>query len=70
MLIELVRLMAEIGPGVVWVLIFFATVIAVFVMYVGIALVAALFAKESGPQETRRKILRDLLDLFRCGGSK
>jgi hypothetical protein len=65
-LAELLRLLAEIGPGIIWVLIFIAAVIAVFVLYVGIALVAALFAKDPGQQKVRRKILRDLLRLFRC----
>jgi hypothetical protein len=62
--------MAAIGPGVAWVLIFMAAVVAVFVLYVGIALLAALFAQEPGPQEARSKILRDLLNLFHRGGGK
>jgi hypothetical protein len=64
-LAELLRLLAEIGPGAIWVFIFIAAVIAAFVVYVGIALVAALFANDPKQQEVRRKILRDLLRLFR-----
>jgi hypothetical protein len=63
-LTELLRLLAEMGPGVIWVFIFIAAVVTVFVVYVGIALLAALFAHDIGQQEARRKILRDLLDLF------
>ena len=70
MLAELLRLLAEIGPGVTWVFVFIAALIAVFVLYIGIALVAALFAHDIGQQEVRRKILRDLLDLFRRGRRK
>ena len=70
MLIELFRLLAAIGPGVAWVLKFIAAVIAVFVVYVGIALVAALITREPRLRQTRHEILRDLLDLFRRGGSK
>ncbi len=65
MLAELLRLLAEIGPGAIWVLFFIAAVIAVFVLYVGIALVAALLAKDPEQQKVRCKILRDLLWLFR-----
>ena len=70
MLIELLRLLADVGPGVAWVLFFIAAVVAVFVVYVGIALVAALFAREPEPRKTRHEILRDLLKLFLRGGSK
>ena len=50
--------------------VFIAAVVAVFVVYVGVALIAALFAHDTGQQETRHKILCDLLDLFRRGRRK
>jgi hypothetical protein len=63
-------LLTEIGPGIIWVFIFIAAVVAVLIAYVGIALVAALFAKNPEQQKVRRKILHDLLDLFRRRGHK
>ena len=55
MLAELLRLLAEIGPGVIWVFIFIAAVVAVFVVYIGIALWAtcALETLSSGRSVTR-----------------
>ena len=69
MLAELLRLLAEIGPGVIWAFIFIAVVVAVFVMYIGIALWATLRRpKYPGQQELSYRVFRDLLDLFRRRG--
>ncbi len=46
MLVELLRLLAEIGPGVIWVFIFTAVIVTVFVAFVGIALWATMRAKD------------------------
>ena len=70
MLAELLRLLAEIGPGVVWVFIFIAAVVAVFVLYIGIALWATLRAKDTEQQKVRYQVFHDLLDLFRRGRRK
>jgi hypothetical protein len=59
-------LLAEIGPGVTWVFIFTAAIVAVFVIYTGIALWATLRA-DSDQQEVRYKIFHDLLGLFSRG---
>lgn len=67
MLAELLRLLAEIGPGVVWVFIFIAAVIAVFVVYVGIALWAVLCAKDTDQRKACYQVFRDLLGLFSRG---
>ncbi len=64
MLAELLRLLAEIGPGVVWVFIFIAAIMAVFVIYTGIALWATLRAKDAEQQKVRYQVFHDLLDLF------
>lgn len=64
MLAELLRLLAEVGPGVIWVFIFIAAVVAVFVAYIGIAIWATLRAKDPEQRKVRYQIFRDLLDLF------
>jgi hypothetical protein len=61
----LVRLMAELGLVASWLAIFFAAVIAVFVLYVGITLWAILRPGDLEHQILRYQVLRDLLDLFR-----
>ena len=65
MLNALLRASADLGPGAVWVLKFCAAVIAVFVLYVGIAIWATLHAPDSEQRKIRYQIFRDLLDLFR-----
>jgi hypothetical protein len=49
-MLELLRLLAEVGDAANWIAIFLATIIAVFVLYVGIALCGVLRApnKELG----------------------
>ena len=70
MLAELLRLLAEIGPGVIWVFIFIAAIVAVFVIYIGIALWATLRAKDPAQQKVRYQVFHDLLNLFRRRGRK
>jgi hypothetical protein len=65
MLGSVLRLLAEVAPDTLWILVFFAAVIAVFVLYVGIALRAVLHAEDP---DVRYRVFRDLLDLFRRGG--
>ena len=67
MLAELLRSVAEIGPGVIWVFIFIAAIVAVFVIYIGIALWATLRAKDTEQQKVRYQVFHDLLDLFGRG---
>jgi hypothetical protein len=69
-IVELLRLMAELGPQVIWVFIFIAAVVAVFVLFVGIALLVTLITKNPRKQKISYQIFRDLLDLFRRGGRK
>ena len=70
MLAELLRLLAELGPGVKWVFIFIAAIVAVFVIFTGIALWATLRAKDTEQQKVRYQVFHDLLDLFCRGGRK
>jgi hypothetical protein len=67
---ELLRLMAEIGSQVAWVFIFIAAVVAIFVIYVRIALWGTLLAKDPKQQKISYQIFRDLLDLLRRGSRK
>ena len=67
MLDALFRLSAEFGPVASWFLIFIAAVVAVFVAYVGIALLAVLRATDQEQQQVRYRVFSDLLGLFRRG---
>lgn len=70
MLTEFFRLMAALGPQMTWVLYFIAAIVAVFVLYIGIAIRATLRSRDPGEREIRYQIFRDLLDLFRRGSRK
>lgn len=65
MLDALLRMLTELGPLATWFAIFLAAVIAVFVLYVGIALRAVLRAPDEAQRQVRYQVFRDLLDLFR-----
>ncbi|GAA1843030.1 hypothetical protein [Actinomadura bangladeshensis] len=58
------RAIAGFGPATGWAAMFAAVVVAVLVIYLGLALVAVLRA---GPDNAklRYQVFRDLLDLFR-----
>ncbi len=60
----LLRLAGEVGPGATWLLVFLMFTITVFVVYIGIALLAALGTKDPEQGELRYRILHDLLRLF------
>jgi hypothetical protein len=57
-------MLAEAGHGASWIVMFFAAVVAVFVLYLGIAIWATLRAPDPGQQEIRYRVFRDLLELF------
>jgi hypothetical protein len=69
-LAELLRLLAELGPGVIWVFIFVAVIVAVVVIYVGIALWAILHTQDAERQKVLYQVFHDLLDLFGHKGRK
>jgi hypothetical protein len=58
------RLAGEVGPGATWLLILIAAMVATFVLYTGIALLAALCAKDPEQGKFRYGIFQDLLGLF------
>ena len=63
-MLDLLRLLAEVGAAANWIAIFLAAVIAVFVLYLGIALYAVLHASDKEQREARYQVFRDLLDWF------
>ena len=62
------QMLAEVGPVTAWVAGFTAAVIAVFALYVGIAMWAALRAADEQQAEVRYRIFRDMLQLFHRKG--
>lgn len=70
----LLRLVDASGPAADWILIFLATIVAIFVLYVGIAMRAVLRAPDQDQRQVRYQVFRDLLDfvrdLFRGGGQR
>lgn len=70
MLEILLRLEAEAGPAAIWLIVFFAAVVAVFVIFIGIAMQATLHAPDPWQQQVRYQVFRDLIDLFRNRGCK
>jgi hypothetical protein len=63
----LFRLVAEVGPRAIWLVGYFACLISVFVLYVGIAMWATLCAHDPEQQKIRYQVFRDLRDLFLRG---
>jgi hypothetical protein len=61
---DLLSAIAELGPAAVWVGGFVAAVVAVIIIYLGLALVAVLRARPANV-ECRYVVFRDLLDLLR-----
>lgn len=64
MLELLPRLLAEVGAAANWIVIFFATTVAVFVAYIGIAMRATLRAHDTKELEVRYNVFQSLLRLF------
>jgi hypothetical protein len=60
----LLRIPAVLGAAT-WILMFCAAIVAVFVLYIGIAIWATLRATDPEQRNVRYQIFRDLLDLFR-----
>jgi len=58
------RLLAEVGPEAIWFVAYFACLIGVFVLYLGIAMWATLRARDPEQQHIRYQVFRDLRDLF------
>jgi hypothetical protein len=67
---EVLRHLAEEGPQAKWIVACGAGVAAVLTLYLGIAMIAAISAKDEKSQEARYRIFRDLLDVFRRRGKQ
>ena len=65
MLDTLIRLLAAVGPEAIWIIIFFAAMVAVFVIYISIEMRAAMRAANAEQQQLCYRMFRDLLELFR-----
>jgi hypothetical protein len=63
-MLELLRLLAEIGTAANWVVIFTLAVVAVFVGYLGIAMHATFRASDPEQRKIRYKVFQDLLRIF------
>ena len=64
MLQILPRLLAEIGHEADWLVVYVASLVGVFVLYIGIAMWFTLRAKDAEQQKIRYQVFRDLRDLF------
>jgi hypothetical protein len=64
---DLLRDLAEVGPQALWVLMFFAVIVGVFVVLFAITTCVTIFT--SNPEQRRicYRVFRDLLGLFRRG---
>ncbi len=62
MLEVVLRQLVEMGP---WALVFAAVMVAVFAVYVGIAMIATVASRDPRRTKVRYQVFRDLLDLFR-----
>lgn len=63
-MLELLRLLAEVGTAANWTAIFIAAIIAMFMCYIGIAMCATLSARDPKQQKIRYRIFQDLLKVF------
>ncbi|GIH78887.1 hypothetical protein [Planobispora longispora] len=61
----LLRVLAEMAPVAGWAATFLAAVIAAFVLYVGIAMIATLLTRDQKRVQIRYRVFRELLQLFR-----
>jgi hypothetical protein len=66
-MLELLRLLAEVGAAANWIIVFIAAIIAVFVGYIGIAMCATLRACDADQRKIRYQVFRDLLRPFDRG---
>lgn len=66
-MLELLRLLADVGAAANWIAIFIAAVIAVFMLYLGISLLSVLRAPDKEQREIRYEVFRDLLHWFDRG---
>lgn len=70
MLEMLVRAVTDLGPDALWVAMFCAVIVAVFVLYIGIAMWATIRAPDPQAQNVRYQIFSALLEVFRGGKNR
>lgn len=70
MLEILLRLEAEVGPAATWIAIVVVALMAVFVLYVGVAMWATLRASDPERVKACYRVFQDLLGLFRFRGRR
>jgi hypothetical protein len=63
-MLGLLRLLAEVGAAANWIVFFIAAIIAVFMVYIGIAMWAIFRTRDADQQKIRYKVFRDLLGVF------
>jgi len=63
-MLALLRLATEVGAAANWIVIFISAVIAVFVVYLGVAMCATFRASDPEQQKLRYKVFHDLLRFF------
>jgi hypothetical protein len=67
-MLELLRLLVEVCTAASWIIFFIAAVIAVFVVYVGIAMWAVIRGScDPEQRQVRYRVFRDLLRIFDRG---
>jgi hypothetical protein len=64
----LIRLAMELAPSARWLTATIVAIIAAFVVYTGIAIVATLTVRDPARAKTCHEVFRDLLSLFKRGG--
>jgi hypothetical protein len=62
---EFVRALADVGPAAIWLAGVVLGLVAVCLLYLGIALAAMLRTTEHDQQEYRYQVFHDLVDLLR-----
>jgi hypothetical protein len=62
---DVVRTIADMGPAAVWLGAGVLGTMAVFVGYIGVALAAALKARDQQERDYRARLLKDLLETIR-----
>lgn len=66
-MLGLLRLLAETGAAAGWTICFIAAIVAVFMLSIGIAMLATYRAGDTEQREIRYKIFHDLLKIFGRG---
>jgi hypothetical protein len=63
----LIRSLLDLYPMAGWIAVFATVIVGLFALYVGIALIAILAARDEGTAKIRYKAFRGLLRMFRPG---